>query len=154
MQLQGDMMFVKALLHRTPKVSISTTESNHQFSQTQLDRHNYWLFIHLHSSICRISAGDRRTMIGIDLMVVWVESSLVWWGKHFLPVSRWDADVLHSESGQANVLRTQYLRSSFWAKRCEAEEGTNQPCLQSFASDVERTVGRSHVTNPYQKNIY
>lgn len=34
MQLQGDMMFVKALLHRKPKVSISTTESNHQFSQT------------------------------------------------------------------------------------------------------------------------
>ena len=31
---------------------------------------------------------------------------------------------------------------------------TIQPCLQSFASDVERTISRSHVTDAYQENIY
>lgn len=81
-------------------------------------------------------------------MVVWVESSLVWWGKHFLPVSRWDGDVLHSELGQANVLRTQHLGYSVF------ESETIQPCPQSFLSDVEWTVSRSHITYPDQKNIY
>lgn len=31
---------------------------------------------------------------------------------------------------------------------------TIQQRLQIFGSDVERTVSRSHITNPYQKNIY
>lgn len=58
---------------------------------------------------------------------------------------------MHSELGQANVLRTQHLRSAR-VKRKRAQ--TIQPCLRSAAaSDVERTVSRSHITNSYQENI-
>lgn len=40
-------------------------------------------------------------MIRIDLMVVWEELSTLKGGKHFLLVSRWDRDVLHSKLWEA-----------------------------------------------------
>lgn len=64
---------------------------------------------------------------------------------------------MRSELGLANVLRTQHLRSSILESENGAKQKraqTIQPCLQSFVSDVERTVSRSHITDPYQKNIY
>lgn len=78
--------------------------------------------------------------------------------KHFLP-SRWDEDVLRTELGRANVLRTQHLRSQILerGKRCEAEEGAQtvrQARLQSAASDVEGAVSRPHVTHPYEEDVY
>lgn len=110
----------------TKHIYISAWHSQ-SVKSNRTNRHNYWLLIPLHSSICRISTGDGRRMIGIDLMVVWVESSLVWWGKHFLLVSRWDGDVLHSKLGRANVLRTWHLGSS--VLESEAEQGANHPAM-------------------------
>lgn len=106
------------------------------------------------SSICSISTGAWRRTIGIDLTVVWVAFLLLHWGKHFLPVSRWDEDVLHSEVGKANVLETHHLRSSVLERAAKAS--TNQPTRlrpRSFHSDVQRAIRRSHITNPNQKNI-
>lgn len=88
-------------------------------------------------------------MIGIDLMVCvgsrWCDEE---------NTSCLLADGMRTcctaSSVQANVLRTQHLRSAR-VKRKRAQ--TIQPCLQRAASDVERTVSRSNITNSYQKNI-
>lgn len=108
------------------------------------------------SSLCRApSAGDGHRVTGVDLPIVWVESALVKGGKHFLPVSRWDEDVLHSELRQTDAQRTQHLRSSVCVKQCKAEEGANrQAVFPNFTSDVQRTVGRSNITDSDQENIY
>ena len=34
------------------------------------------------------------------------------------------------------------------------EDVTKQPCLQSFPSDVQRTISGSNIADPYQENIY
>lgn len=62
---------------------------------------------------------------------------------------------MHNEFGQANVLRTPHLSSSIF----ESEQRETGRCKASthvcraLASNVEGTVSRTHVTNPYQKNI-
>lgn len=52
------------------------------------------------------------------------------------------------------MIRTQHLRYQR-EKQCKAEERASpRHAFQSVASDVEGTVSRPHVTNPYKENVY
>lgn len=120
--------FLIAQLHRKSTLSIDQHERAYPLVKSkQPHRHNYWLLIFLHISICRTLTGVRCRMIRIDLVVVWEELYPCCKGENTSCLLADGTEMCCTgSSGRQDVLRTQHLQS-LRVKPYEAEEGMEHP---------------------------
>lgn len=121
-QHKAPQKFFRAQLHRKSNLSyISVWEPNRYLSQS-----NHTGIITDFSSSCTAPSAERQQ----ESDAKWL--GLIWWlcgksypyckgGKHFLLVSRWDRDVLHSELWEAkrakNTASSVFEGETVWSRR-------------------------------------